>query len=67
MFRVAILTSGMCMLRTTRGRLRRIRERTSLPFGTRSLARIGRTRDGRIAREAACGTPEGAGFRVRPR
>jgi hypothetical protein len=34
---------------------------------TRRLARIGRTRDGRIAREAVCGTPEGAGFRVRPR
>ena len=30
-------------------------------------AKIGRTRDGRIAREAVCGTPEGAGFRVRPR
>jgi hypothetical protein len=30
------------MLRTTRGRLRRIRERRSLPFGTRSLARTNR-------------------------
>ena len=30
-------------------------------------AKIGRTRDDRITREAVCGTPEGAGFRVRPR